>query len=752
MARCGLPFRKDMKLYLLILLSVPLAAQPFYTRSIAAGNQLPGTPAAATGIPMGAPLAVAVDSGGRVYYSAANCIFRVDTDGTAARIAGTGRPGFSGDGGPALDAQLNAPQGITIDAAGDVFVSDTGNNRIRRITPSGIIATIQDGFHAPAGIAVDKTGNIYVADSVNNAVRRISSAGIMTTVAEGVPLLYPNGVAVDDLGDVFIADSNNHLIRKVAADGTASTIATGTPKPEKLGSIDVRCGAPFFLTLCGPSSVATDVNGNVYYADTFGNKIVRVSDGLTTAFNSPAGIAIDPAGNLYAVGTDKYVAKLSPGGPAIHVAGNGAEIDNNAQAFWAGLGVDPLHAKDAAGNVYTADKNHFRVTETAAGAGAVTIVAGNGSPGFSGDGGPATEATMYGPYAIALDGAGDLFIADNYRVREVTTDGIIHTVAGNGGQAFYPTGDEGPAVDAQLFPDAIAVDSQGNLFIGVRGTNSVRRVGKDGIIHTIASGLYLPSGLTVDSSGNIYVLDFDNWVFKLTPVATPSYISAVLDAASETATPISPGKIVAIYGGGLGPATGVTATPSGGFFGTELAGTTVSINGVAAPVFYASSTQVNAIVPYAVSAVVPGSTARIAVSYHGTVTPAFTTKVAATSPGIFTLNASGSGQAAVIAAEYPARSGDTIALYLTGEGQTSPAGVDGKLAIAGPAPVAKVSVTIGGLPATLSYAGGVPTAVAGLMQINAQIPKGVTPGGYVPVVVTIGDSSTIDGAVWIAVE
>jgi uncharacterized protein (TIGR03437 family) len=343
----------------------------------------------------------------------------------------------------------------------------------------------------------------------------------------------------------------------------------------------------------------------------------------------------------------------------------------------------------------------------------------------------------------------------------VTTDGIIHTVAGNGGQRFYPAGDDGPAVDAELFPDAIAVDSQGDLFIGVRGTGSVRYVGKDRIIHTIASGLNTPSGLALDFSGNVYVLDLDNWVFKLTPVATPSYISTVFDAASETATAISPGKIVVIYGGGLGPADGVSATPSNGFFGTELAGATVSINGVAAPVYYASSTQVNAIVPYAVT----GSTANITVSYQGALTPAFTANAALTAPGIFTYDASGSGGAAAInvadgalnTPDHPVKIGDFISLYVTGEGKTSPAGVDGKilpvsvLPVSPPGPLAKVSVTIGGMPALLNYAGGVPLSVAGLMQINAQIPKGVTAGGYVPVVVTIGDSSTVDGSVWIAV-
>ncbi|HVW10840.1 MAG TPA: IPT/TIG domain-containing protein [Bryobacteraceae bacterium] len=740
-----------MKLILFALISLPVAAQPYYTQSIAAGTVLPATPAPAASIPSGSPVAVAADSSGRVYYSAANCIFRIEADGTATRIAGTGYYGFSGDGGPAVNAQLNAPQGIAVDAAGNVFVSDTGNNRIRRITPSGIIATIADGFKGPVGIAVDGSGNIYVADSINNAVRRISAAGVVSTVAPGVQLFYPNGVAVDGLGDVFIADSNNHVIRKVAADGTVSTIATGSyarlpgnPLEQSGDPCQYAIGYP---TLCGPKSVAVDAAGNVYFADTFGS-YVDTPAGPWMPVNSPASVAVDSTGNVYAVGADKYVMKISPSRNLTHIAGNGADFDNNATAFWSGFGVDPKRVTDSSGNVYVADSNHFQVQKIAAGTGAVTIVAGNGTFGFSGDGGLATAAQMYGPYAIALDGAGDLFIADNYRVREVTADGIIHTVAGNGGQAFYPNGDGGLAVDAQLFPDAIAVDRQGNLFIGVRGTNSVRYVGKDGIIHTIASGLNAPSGLTVDSSGNVYVLDFDSWVFKLAPVPTPSYISAVFDAASETATPVSPGKIIVIYGEGLGPATGVTATPANGFFGTELAGTTVSVNGVPAPVYYASSTQVNAIVPYATT----GSTANVTVSYQGTVTPAFDVNVSPASPGIFTYNASGSGPAAVIPSGIPLRAGDWISLYVTGEGQTSPAGVDGKLAIAPPGPIARVTVTIGGLPATLNYAGGVPGVVAGLMQINAQIPNGVAPGGYVPVVVTIGDSSTVDEAVWIAVS
>ena len=210
-----------------------------------------------------------------------------------------------------------------------------------------------------------------------------------------------------------------------------------------------------------------------------------------------------------------------------------------------------------------------------------------------------------------------------------------------------------------------------------------------------------------------------------------------------------------------GPLPGF-ATPSGGGFGTKLAGTTVSFNGIPAPVFYASDTQVSAIVPYSIS----GITAFVTVAYQGGISSGFSVALAATSPGIFTYNATGAGQAAAInvttgtlnTATNPVKPGDFISLYATGEGQTSPAGVDGKvwpvsvLPLPPPTPLAKVTATVGGVPATVSYAGGVPLTVAGLMQVNIQIPKGVTPGGYVPVVLTVGNSSTVDGAVWIAVS
>jgi uncharacterized protein (TIGR03437 family) len=233
-------------------------------------------------------------------------------------------------------------------------------------------------------------------------------------------------------------------------------------------------------------------------------------------------------------------------------------------------------------------------------------------------------------------------------------------------------------------------------------------------------------------------------------------ISAVVDAASQRSNPLSPGKIVVLYGAGLGPSGLVQNQPSNGQFGSELAGTRVSFNGIPAPILYTSATQVAAIVPYAVS----GAIAEVTVTYQGEVSTAFNVAVAASVPSLFTLNQTGAGQAAAInaidgtvnTAANPVKTGGFISLYATGEGETAPAGVDGRLtASTSASPVLAVSATVGGIPATVQYAGSAPGQVAGLMQANVQVPSGVQPGGYVPVVLQVGDRSS-SPAVWIAVS
>jgi trimeric autotransporter adhesin len=318
---------------------------------------------------------------------------------------------------------------------------------------------------------------------------------------------------------------------------------------------------------------------------------------------------------------------------------------------------------------------------------------------------------------VAVDGAGNLFFADGYygRVRKVSTDGIITSVAG-AGACCTSSGDGVPAITARFSAVGLALDSARDIFVADASTNSVR---------------------------------------VLRPVDQSVLIGAVVDAASQRPDPISPGKIVIVYGAGLGPASLIQNQLAAGQFSTEVGGTTVSFNGIAAPVLYASATVVAAVVPYAVA----GNTAQLKVTYQGQESAAFTVAVAPSAPSLFTLNQTGAGQAAAInavdgmpnTAANPVKIGGAIALYATGEGQTVPAGVDGKLPGSTPThPLLPVSVTVGGIPATVQYAGSASGQVEGLLQVNVQIPSGVQPGGYVPVILQVGDRSS-GPAVWIAV-
>jgi uncharacterized protein (TIGR03437 family) len=258
-----------------------------------------------------------------------------------------------------------------------------------------------------------------------------------------------------------------------------------------------------------------------------------------------------------------------------------------------------------------------------------------------------------------------------------------------------------------------------------------------------------PYGVAVDHSGNIFVAEAGNAVIRrLTPV--PFSIGAIANAATnqpfvpppagsgDATVPISPGEIITIFGSGLGPDTLVSnQLGQDGKFGTSLAGTTVTIGGVNAPIIYTSSKLVSVVVPYAVEGL---TSTQVYVTYQGNQSVVNTIQVAPTAPGLFTLDSTGFGAALAINLDpsgwqintpsTPARVGDFVLLYATGEGQTTPGGVDGQLApnTAAPLPVHSVAATVNGIPANLTYAGGAPGIVAGVMQVNLQIPPGVAPG------------------------
>jgi len=278
---------------LLSVLWIPQHSRAQFVISTAAGGVPPVTPVAASTSSIGDPPRVAVDSAGNLYFGSIHSIFKVDPSGNLTLVAGIGRYGFSGDGGPATSAQLEFPDGIVVDRAGDIFVADRDANVIREISPGGTISTFAgtgtagfggDGgpaaqamFNGPTGLAFDFFGNLIVGDTGNNRVRRISpDGGTITTLAgngfagnggDGGPALSaslnsPEGVAVDPAGFIYIADTMNNVVRRVAGDGSIGTFA-GNGYPSFAGDSGPASSASLFL----PTDVAADQSGNLYIAD-----------------------------------------------------------------------------------------------------------------------------------------------------------------------------------------------------------------------------------------------------------------------------------------------------------------------------------------------------------------------------------------------------------------------------------------------------------------------------------------------------
>lgn len=602
-----------------------------YNISTFAGGAPPVTPAQATATSIGDPPRVAVDGSGNVYFAALHSVFKVDSAGTLTRIAGNGRSGYSGDNGPATSAQLAYPDGLAVDAAGNIYVSDRAVHVIRRIS-AGTITTIAGNgsagysgdngpaasaqFNVPDGLAIDASGNLFVADSNNHCIRMISGGTITTVAGSGTPgsdgdggpaafalLNTPEGVAVDSAGNLYIADTFNNRIRKVTGDGSIDTIA-GTGRPGTTGDNGPAANATMFF----PSDVEVGTTGVVYIAD-LGSSRIRMVDlagnmstiaggtaetvlsdgdpGISVRLNGPTGLAVDSAGNVYfvegSIGSgsgltsgDFRVWKLGTDGFLNVIAGDGQESysGDGGPAAIAQVNAPAGMAVDSKGNVYFADTDNNRIRMISRN-GTVTTVAGFGEAGYAGDGERATAALLNHPMGVAVDAYGDIFIADtgNSRIRQIDVTGTITTVAGNGNAGLF--GDGGDALHAAIHaPRSVAVDPAGNLYIADTLDNRIRIVTTDGIINTFAGkgkgfggdggaavdALFnFPSSVALDGSGNVYVADQGN--SRVRKISTSGTITTVAGADNGL-----PGDGIQATSAQLGSPQGVAVDQAGNLY------------------------------------------------------------------------------------------------------------------------------------------------------------------------------------------
>jgi trimeric autotransporter adhesin len=576
-----------------------------------------GDNGAAVSATLNKPSAVVEGSTGNLYIldTGNNVVRQVNTTGTITTIVGNGTAGYSGDDGPATGATLHAPYGLNIDGSGNLYVADSGNNVVRLVSTAGIISTfagsgaaaysgdggaaISAALNNPQGLTIDSQGYLYIADQSNNRVREVTTqaGGVVfpttavasTSAAVTIPLqVNTEGTMITaitapvSLGgkqEYAVSATGCALNTALTAGEVCNVTATFTPgyagaRPVPLqvsssagtfnfGLTGVGTGpqvalSPGIITTFSignnelaeaqaSGGVAVDSAGNVYAGlEVFlglvgAQQIVEFAAGTgvptmttlgTLSFSKPVGLALDSIGNVYAASPNyECIFKFAPGSSNYTVVagtlvdfgdGSGGYSGDNGLAVNAELNNPAGVVVDSVGNLYIADSGNNRIRKVTAGSGIITTTAGNGTAGYSGDNGPATAAELNDPSAVALDGAGNLYIADsgNNRIRKVTAgSGIITTVAGNGTAGYR--GDNGPAISAELNdPKSIAVDSAGDLYVVDTLDNVVRMVNAAGIITTVAGNSTLGNNgdggpatsaqltaayFAIDSAGNLYI-------------------------------------------------------------------------------------------------------------------------------------------------------------------------------------------------------------------------------------------------------
>jgi sugar lactone lactonase YvrE len=533
------------------------------------------------------PRSLALDPSGRILIADQfnQRIRRIDAEsGVITTVAGRGTVGFSGDGGPATEASLGNPHGVAVDRQGNILIADTTNHRVRHVASgSGVITTIAgngsegyggDGGPAvdasldePAGVSVDEAGNVFIADTGNQRVRRVDAVtGAITTIAgdgdagfggDGGParlasLNRPQAVLPMADGTAYVADGSNQRVRHIDTAGFITTIA-GNGDPTFGGD----GGAATRANLDEARAITFDPAGNLYVADSISERVRRIdaaSGIITTAasvsllgtFILASDVLVDDAFGLYIA--DAFFHKIRrvdlKNSTITTIAGSGSKgfAGDGGPATETSLNGPQGIALDGSGNVLVADTDNDRIRRIDRASGTITTIAGTGSRGYGGDGGPSTAALLSRPLRVDVDEGGDIFIADtlNFRVRQIdATTGLISTVAGNG--EGTTTGDGGPATSASIAALDIAFDVEGNLHVS--GLGRVRRIDSaTGIITTVAgtgtigssgdggaateASIAGPYGITFDAGGNLFIADTDSGrvrvVYRCVDVRVPA--------------------------------------------------------------------------------------------------------------------------------------------------------------------------------------------------------------------------------------
>jgi len=777
-------------------------------------NGSTGDGGAAVAALLNMPQQVCVDTAGNIYIvELAGYVRRIDAKtGVITTIAGNGGPNFGGDGGLALAASLVRPTGIAVDSAGNLYIADAGDIRIRKIATNGIISTIAgtgnaveggDGgsatkasFVALGELAIDRQGNLFLIDG--DRVRRISAAtGIITTVAgngtAGISgdgglatqavINTPSGLALDSAGNLYIADTGNRRIRLVtASSGVISTIA-GT-------SLNGDGGLAAGAILNSLQGVATNSAGDLFIA---GGSVVRKVSAATGIISTYAGggtstqsgvsalqakmnplsLAFDSAGNLM-VGEVGLIQRIDTAGTVTTIAGTGVPgfsgdggLATSAQvAFVSGLAID------SAGRVVFTDAGNKRLRRIDTGTGIITTVAGNGLATFTGLGQPATSTGIGNLAGVAVDPNGNIYIGgiQTYYLLKISPAGAVSVAGGIGGCGYI--GDGGPATMAGMCqPSSIGLDAAGNIYVGDTTCYCVRRIAAaTGIIQTVvgngttgytgdggpATDARLRSVSSIALSGTtLYVADGVAGVVRgVTPdtpptlPAAPSF-SSLVSSASFRAGPVAPGELVTFFGHYMGPASPNAWTlGSDGKLTIANPGVQVFFDNVAAPLVYISAGQVNAVAPYAVA----NGFSTVRMQTAGGSVSSSTIGAAATAPGIFP-SAIVNQDGTLNSPSNPAPVGSYVVMYGTGLGQTAPGGVDATITPTTnyPTQVTPVSLTISrnplfDRPLTMNvfYAGPAPGLAAGVAQINAYVPAGTASGeNFIEVAAGTGPSPAI---------